>query len=298
MTTSHLIEICCPVCTSNAFKVLYSNTLGDNPPVLGYGFTAEHTKSYRIVRCEECGHGYCSPRPSNMDEHYHDIVDAEYLKNQGQRLQTAEKVIKIIKKYCAAGRLLDIGCSTADFLAAAKEEYAVEGLELSTWAAEIAKTRGFKIHNCTLEDLRAYGNYDIVTLWGVIEHLEHPKKDILKIHKLLKQEGLVCLWTGNIDSVTSKILGKKWWWIMGQHIQFFSEESLDRLLSESGFERLYLGKYPYVMSIGSIARSLNRYPILGKIANMVLNISFIANKRITVSVPGEMFAVYRKARVA
>jgi ubiquinone/menaquinone biosynthesis C-methylase UbiE len=298
LSRSNYIDFPCPVCSSGNYTRVYRDTLDGRHPQFGYGFTPEHSKTYRIVRCNECGHAYSSPRPADLYEHYRDVVDADYLKDQGQRRRTAEKVIQRMKKYQPSGRLMDVGCSTADFLSVAKEHYTVEGLELSAWASDIARSRGFVVHNCTLEEFRARADYDIVTLWGVIEHVEVPKRAISSIHRILKNGGLVCLWTGNMDSITSKVMGKKWWWILGQHIQYFSERSLETLLTECGFERLYMGTYPYVMSMGSISKSLNRYPVLGEIAKKILNMPNIVNRQMTISLPGEMFAIYRKIPIS
>ena len=80
------IEVICPICESDEYKVLFPDTLGKLPPVFGYKWTPEIRKSYRIVECLECGHGYCSPRLENMGDYYTDNVDLDYLKNDELRM--------------------------------------------------------------------------------------------------------------------------------------------------------------------------------------------------------------------
>jgi len=110
-----LVEIHCPVCDHDRYRVIHENTLGDSLPDLGYKFTPNHLKVYRIVKCISCGHMYCSPLPKQLFEQYVDVEDIEYLKNEAQRLATAEKVVDILQKCKKTGRLLDVGCSTGDF---------------------------------------------------------------------------------------------------------------------------------------------------------------------------------------
>ena len=290
------VFLSCPVCGSNHFRVLYPDTLDVDLPRFGYDFSPEHNRTYRIVQCMGCTHGYASPLPEKLWEKYEDVEDPVYLSNSKQRMITATQVLKRIRRYLSIGRLLDIGCGTGDFMLSARQYYDVEGVELSHWSANIARDKGLKVFSCRLQELVTSEYYDIVTLWGVIEHFENPKFEIEHICRLIKPGGLVCLWTGDIDSFPSRLLKKKWWWVQGQHIQMFSRKSLMKLFSEQNFENIYLGTYPLVMTMQSISKSLARYKILGKIAKSVLTQPFIRDVSIKISIQGEMFAVFRKAK--
>ena len=190
--------------------------------------------------------------------------------------------------------MLDIGCATGDFLSIAQENYTVEGLELSQWSAEIAKKRGFKIHTCTIKELPSDAKFDIVSLWGVIEHFESPKTEVEKIYSILNPGGYVCIWTGDIDSWLARLLGKNWWYIQGQHIQFFSKKSLNRLFSDIGFKTIAIEKYPFTTNLNSLSKSFYRYQRLKSISRIILENRLIRDKTITLKIPGEMFAIYRK----
>lgn len=284
----------CPICSSSDLKVLYDSTLGNDFPEFGYNFTPSHNRMYRVVRCKKCTHTYSSPRPKNLYVHYKDVADAEYLKNEEQRRLTAERALQTIVKFKPANsKLLDIGCATGDFIRVASREYSVEGLELSKWAYTLAKKQGLKIHNHEISKLKK-NEFDIVTLWGVIEHFEYPSVEIRHINRAMKQDGILCLWTGNFDSWPAKLLGRKWWYMQGQHIQLFTRKSIDKLFRDNGFEGIYSSNYAYVMSCASLAKSLQRYPIIGKIANWLLNLKWLAHRKITFKLPGEMFLIYRK----
>jgi 2-polyprenyl-3-methyl-5-hydroxy-6-metoxy-1,4-benzoquinol methylase len=74
-------------------------------------------------------------------------------------------------------------------------------------------------------------HYDVVSLLGVIEHFADPLKELKHIRGLMKPDGVVVIWTGDVNSITSRVLGRKWWYWQGQHIQYFTHESLVALTS-------------------------------------------------------------------
>lgn len=221
-------------------------------------------------------------------------MDGEYLKRQDERLMTAINVVKILKKIAPSGKLLDVGCATGDFLSVAQDFYDVEGLELSEWSAKIAHQRGFEIHTCRLGEMQEKELYDIITLWGVIEHFESPRSEIGNISRLLKNGGIVCIWTGDINSWIAQLLGRKWWYIQGQHIQFFSRKSLCRLFADYGFELVLMEKYPFATNYRSLNKSLRRYPIINGLSRHLFEHHVFADRKIYLSLPGEMCAVFRK----
>lgn len=284
----------CPVCGSQDQRTLYDDNLGDDLPPFDYDFSPEHMRTYRVVRCNTCSHAFCILPGNDIWKNYTSVVDAEYLSREEAHFLTARNVIAVMRKYIPSGKLLDIGCATGDFLTIAQKYYSVEGLELSEWSSEIAKKRGFTIHTCTISELSLEEKYDIVTLWGVIEHFESPALEIAKISRIVRPGGYVFLWTGDIDSWLARLLGKNWWYIQGQHIQFFSNKSLDRLFSDAGFTPAACEKYPFTTNLNSLAKSVFRYSILGSLAKLLLQNRFIRDRVITLRLPGEMLAVYRK----
>lgn len=290
-----LTEIPCPVCNSNRYKVLYPDTLQGRTPSFNYDFTKNYNLTYRMVQCLNCSHVYASPRPASIWSYYtEDKVDTIYLENETQRVSTSEVVVKYLLKYKPDGKLLDVGCATGDFILVAKKQYDAEGLELSEWSSKMAESRGIKIHRKLLADMETKPEYDIVTMWGVIEHFEYPKKEIENIGRILKPGGIVALWTGDISSIIAFLMGKKWWYYQGQHIQMFTNKSMKILFESCGFEKAYMGYYPYVITYHSLCNTLSRYPFLLKIFTFIFPKKIFAGVRFILKLPGEMFAVFRK----
>jgi 2-polyprenyl-3-methyl-5-hydroxy-6-metoxy-1,4-benzoquinol methylase len=284
--------VLCPVCGSKNQKTLYPDTLGDDLPPFDYAFSPDHMRTYKVVKCESCSHAFCIIPHKNLWENYQSVVDSEYLSRQDAHLLTARKVVEVLIKFIDGGKLLDIGCATGDFLSVAQEHYSVEGLELSRWSSEIAKKRGFKIHTCPINELPSDTKFDVVTLWGVIEHFESPKAEIEKISSVLKPGGHVCLWTGDIDSWLARLLGKNWWYIQGQHIQFFSKKSLNRLFLDTGFKNVTIEKYPFTANLYSLSKSFFRYKKIKSITKILFENKVTKDMVITLKLPGEMLAIY------
>jgi 2-polyprenyl-3-methyl-5-hydroxy-6-metoxy-1,4-benzoquinol methylase len=281
----------CPVCNSTDQKLLYPDTLGNNSPEFGHTFSQNHMRTYKIVKCLSCSHAFAILPDNKIN--YEDVIDPDYLKRNEAHLLTAQKVLQKLLTVKSSGVLLDVGCATGDFLSIAQDFYIVEGLELSKWSSDIAKQRCFKIHTCPLTELPDK-KFDIITLWAVIEHFENPQQEIKKIYNLLNPDGIICIWTGNIDSLPSKILGKKWWYIQGQHIQYFSQKSLHKLLSDNNFKQIMMDTYPFTTNLNSLSKSFYRYNLMKPITQYLLENKIMRDKIITLKIPGEMLAIYKK----
>jgi SAM-dependent methyltransferase len=289
-----MVHFPCPLCGQDGHAQLYPDTLGAQLPRFGYDFTPDHMKTYRVVFCRDCRHGYASPRPVHLWQQYKEVEDPAYLKRRPERLVSARRVLRRITGYRPSGRLLDIGCATGDFLSEAGRHFQTEGLELSDWAADIARARGLTVHRSNLADFKPGEPYDLLTLWGVIEHFEQPVEEIRRMHGLLRGGGLACLWTGDMASWPARLLGSRWWYIQGQHLQVFSHHSLRSAFAQAGFQEVWVGRYPHVTTLGSVAKSLSRYPAVGSAARWLVAHPAVSNFKVTLALPGEMFAIFKK----
>jgi len=284
----------CPVCDAVRSRMVYPDTLGDDLPRLDYGFCTDHGRTYEIRRCPSCTHLFSVVTVSDLWTTYRDLVDPAYLEREAERSATFRKLVDRIHRFVPSGRLLDIGCATGDFLQSAQRYYEAEGVELSRWSSQIAAGRGFRVHTSRLGDIAGESIYDVVTLWGVIGLFERPNDELAQISRLLKPGGHVCIWTGDMASVTAKVLGRRYWYVMGQYLQLFTKKSLCLLFERHGFETAWMGTYPFTSSLRLLGNSLGRYRIVGKAARAVLHCPPLSRLSVTLLLPGEMFAIYRK----
>lgn len=288
----------CPVCGSGEVHHWHQAEIQDAAQVsFSYTFSPHHNRTFQVRRCRACTHAYCFPIPENLAEHYRDVIDEEYLRHEISRILSADAVLGTVRRHGSCGRLLDVGCATGDLLVAAKRlGFEAEGLELSDWSSEVARQRGFKVHQGYLETLarQSPGAYDVITLMGVIEHFAAPRAEMAHLSSLLKAGGVLVIWTGDVDSILSRILGRKWWYWQGQHIQYFTHRSLARLVAEAGLEVVATRRFPFAATMGTIANSLRRYR--GHRLMVELARPFFALKPVWfLRLPGEMLLLARRS---
>ena len=278
-------NIPCNVCGSDGYTVLFKDELDDAAPKLDHNFSPFTRKTYQIVKCDRCELVYTNPMPY-LGGLYHDTADEVYLKSQRQRSKTAEKALQKILRFKQGGRLLDVGCSTGIFLDAASKYFDSEGVETSDWACNEAGKR-HKVYSTPLSELNFKNRYDVVTLFGVIEHFEDPRKEISSIHNLMKPGGLLVIYTGDIDAWLPQFLGKRWWWYQGMHTFYFSRQTCRSLLEKCGFDVLEAMNHTLYFQLFSLAISINRYPI-GRIARPILNMPIVRGLMVPLKISGEM----------
>lgn len=284
-------EIPCPICDNKEFKVVFEDQLGNTLPPINYDFTPATRNTFQIVKCISCDFIFTNPMPALSDA-YHDSIDEAYLESSAQRLITAKKSMKYIDQFKNSGKLLDVGCAMGLFLDAAKEKFEVQGIELSQWAADIASKKHL-VHRQPLSQLNLTDKFEVITLWGVIEHFENPRAEIEATYAALKPGGLLVIYTGDVDAWLPKLLGKKWWWFQGMHLLYFSRKTLTLLLKRVGFEVIHHRNHTLYFQLFSLAKSLNRYKI-GRLFFKIFNLPFIKNITIPLTLSGEMVLYARK----
>ncbi|MBN1423807.1 class I SAM-dependent methyltransferase [Candidatus Fermentibacteria bacterium] len=282
------------MCSSDGCTLLYPDTLGPDVPRLDYDFGADHGRTYRIMKCGRCTHRFAIPTRRDLWKEYEGVEDPAYMARTEERAATFRKLVKRIHRFCPGGRLLDVGCATGDFLDSAQAFFDVEGVELSKWSSQIATERGFRVHRSRLPAVSKDSAYDVITLWGVIGLFEHPHEEAAAMARLVKPGGLVCVWTGDMASLPARILGRKYWYVMGQYLQLYTATSLCRMFEMHGFERAWMGTYPFTSSLRLLTNSLGRYPVVGGVTKALVHRTFLSRVFITLLLPGEMFAIFRK----
>jgi SAM-dependent methyltransferase len=136
-------------------------------------------------------------------------------------------------------RMLEIGCGTGLFLdEAGKAGWNCEGIEVSEYAAQVARDRGLRVTCAPIEELSApQGTYECVALWDVIEHVRDPAGVLRLAADSVRPGGLLALSTGDVTSLCARLSGSVWHLFnLPEHVFFFSPMSLRLLLERAGCE--------------------------------------------------------------
>ena len=237
-------EIICNLCGSNRNVVVYRSQQKIGAAVADAYLITEKilVPPEKILKCVICGLIFVPPGESSekIIKQYQDMIDEGDVEEDQGRRKTACMVLKKLHRYQKKGKLLlDVGCSTGFFLdEARKKGWQVQGVELSRWAAKIAREKfSIEVMNSTLKQAKLPANsYDVIVLHDTIEHVINPREMLVEIRKILKPDGILYINTPDIQSLASRVLKAKWWGINRHHLFYFSRKTLSRLLEASGFK--------------------------------------------------------------
>ena len=80
-------------------------------------------------------------------------------------------------------------------------------------------------------------NFDVITLFDVLEHLINPSEILDKIFNILKKGGLVSIYVPNYDSASRILMGKDAHFIWPtHHLNYFNILTISDFLERRGFQ--------------------------------------------------------------
>ena len=124
------------------------------------------------------------------------------------------------------------------------------GIEISEYASSIAKKRigEDKVYNGSLENAPFKKNYfNLITMIDTIEHVRNPIEALLKAREYLNITinsnggGYCMITTPNTDSLSAKIMGKRWLHYNSEHLNYFNIKSMQKLSELTGFKIIKYG---------------------------------------------------------
>ena len=169
-------------------------------------------------------------------------------------------------------RLLDVGCGGATLLGALRNRgFQVLGFDASPEAAAIAKAdHGVDVVTAArLQDANfSSGQFDVVTLFHVMEHVPNPHDLLAEVRKILQAQGRLILQVPNIASWQFRLFGGLWYGLdVPRHVINYSTQSICQLLSNSGFRACRVRHFNLRDNAPALASSL--FPSLDPVSRRV-----------------------------
>ena len=238
-------EICCPYCASNHCDKEYDLKWKD-----------ERFATYHVARCKECDSGFVLPLPTpeELNDLYNSLnyqsEDRSTLDFTSASEEQINAKIKddghFVKNYGAhvpaSGHVLDIGAGWGTLLKSfANRGYRATGLELSNLTSEFARNKlGLEIHNLPVERIDELPDqtYDLITMRHVLEHFYQPIDVLTSLRETMGDQSKLIVEVPDYGSYDRKSYGESWPAFGPYHLWYFSLASLQRLLSDAGFEIL------------------------------------------------------------
>lgn len=223
-TETNWESIDCPVCNSDVFATLFKK---EGEP---------------FVQCKHCSLVLINPRPvfSQVVDTYTDDYSRAYAKKADKKIRRSSRRVRLASKLIKAkGRWLDVGCS-AGFVVQAAEAAGYEGwgVDVETWGIKYGQDKlGLKNLYAGMLEEQAFPDkhFQVISLYDVIEHVPDLNRLVKELARLLAADGIIDIITPDVGHwrVTKPL--SEWKEIKpSEHLYYFSEQTLSRLLNKHG----------------------------------------------------------------
>jgi 2-polyprenyl-3-methyl-5-hydroxy-6-metoxy-1,4-benzoquinol methylase len=283
---SILETISCNLCGADDSKVMYKGALKEEEGVQAakvYKSSGNKPSEDTIVKCNRCSLAYVNPRikAEKILEGYSEGQDETFISQVKGREATFLQGVKFIEKFAKPGRILDVGTAGGSFLAMAKKRgWEVHGCEPNKWLCDWAKQNyGIDITPGTIDSI-AYpdGFFDVITLWDVIEHVPNPTAVLQRCHRLLRPGGFLYLNYPDYGSYASKLMGKRWVFLLSVHIYYFTRKTIAKMLEKNAFTPMRFRTHFQTLSVGYLVFRMQPYSkLLYKIGNAFVSLLHLKN---------------------
>lgn len=184
-----------------------------------------------------------------IEKYYLNLFKPEYFKkrvgNDPKRQASFLSEKKFINQYIKSGNLLDVGCSTGEFIKTLEWDGHTYGMEISEHAKSIAMENGI---NFDKNILNSENFFDIIIFRGTIQYMDEPFSYLKKSFLSLKKGGFIFfLATPNTNCLYYKIWNTLPFLDPEANFYIPSDHDLKRIMRDFGFDFVKI-RYPYFKS--------------------------------------------------
>lgn len=227
----------CPVCRTDRPEPLHLNAMA---PVDGLDL------SYRVCRCTQCGFHYAAnlAQPGTYETYYRNLSKYD-MPRMGDFPSSLERLratasLDICRPHIPdSAAVADIGCGRGVLLHAFKEAGHDRLYGLDPAPASAASLGLGPVLQGTIGEAHRLplGELDLVCLMGVLEHLPQLREDMDALASALPEQARILIEVPALERFLrprSEPFGE----FSLEHVQYFSEQSLVRLMAALGYTAL------------------------------------------------------------
>lgn len=225
-------NIKCPFCESKNIEIKNRNA---------------ESNLYKCKKCNSLFRKYFIPISTDYSskyfiEDYKNQYGKTYEEDEENLKALAKKRLKIINDIKPSGKILDLGSAMGFFLKEASlNGYETEGIEISGYAANYCVNNlNLNVHNISLLDFEyKEKEYDIITAWYVLEHINDFDKLLKKILFSLKEDGILALAMPNGNGISGRYNKNYFKIVPLDHAFEINPKALNSVLKKYSLKRMH-----------------------------------------------------------
>ncbi len=199
---------------------------------------------YNVACCQSCGMVYADTEASMDDYNYYYAHCNFYGDDSKDDNSFRYEMVKgLLAQFCQKDTaMLDIGAGNGRFEAALKRNgyTGVTGMDPSSESVDRLKEAGIRSYVGNIYSpvpQEEEGRYGCIFLFEVAEHLLAPREAIGNVKKMLRDDGVFMISVPDYSLIAEEREYGIPAYFNLEHINYFSETSLDNLLAAYGMER-------------------------------------------------------------
>lgn len=215
----------------------------------------EAYNGYPIVRCSACRLAFTDDRKAPSPEQLYPPFD----QTTAPALDGIRRALAVflrqreafVRSVCTPpARLLDFGCGSGAFARwMSTRGYDVVGLEPFSFGGDPVTSERLTLIKAPLAEAGPkLGQFDVITMWHVLEHVHDPTQVLRGLASLLARGGTMIVSVPNFRSVQATVFRGRWFHLdPPRHVVQFEPETLADCLARAGFrvfeQRAFLPEY-------------------------------------------------------
>lgn len=268
MNKEHNDVIKCRVCDGNFFEdplLSYSNMpkAAQNFPDKN-NLSLDRGSDLNVHQCRECGLIQLSNKPV---EYYREVIRAAGISNEMKEFRTKQFSNFVNSLGLRNKKILEVGCGRGEYLSVMNDlDVNAFGLEYSKDSVDLCRGIGLSVQEGYLENSEFILDdalFDGFFILNFLEHLPNINEALQAMQANIVEEGVGLIEVPNFDMILEKNLFSEF---IGDHLFYFTNETLERTLNLNGFEVIDKAVvwYDYVISV-HVKKTKKKRHFLGEI---------------------------------
>jgi len=249
-----------------------------------FSFVKDHQNKdgkFSLYECPNCEIQFWTPFQNPGKDWYekeYDYKARNILISKSYR-NCHKRFLDRFKSFPENTKILDIGCGIGEFLAELQERGAeVWGVDFNQYHTDIAKNK-FGLKNIYTMDFIDFlkredlPKFDIVTFFGMLEHIDNPLELVQEVKRILKLGGILASSAPSKDNLVTGLSSKD---IPPDHLSQWNKKAISTLFQKIDFGIYYI---EYVDWFGSFKSVISEKFRMGLVDKTAKTLDFSGKKR-------------------